>query len=1113
MKRVVLLATFFGLAAGAQLVREFEFESSRFKLEQAGRFVLVLGVDQEVTDDPGAPQLPVVPAVLALPGECRASRVLIDAADWQELAAAVTPYPAQEQHVLADQRLRDWFTSPNAACYSTTHPSLPGRWTGTSVSPDSTLVQLLLYPVRFVGARQRLEYCPRIKVEVTYERLSQRPVLPTAELDYVIVTGAGLDSVFERLAQWKTQKGVRAAVRNIGWVTANYPGRDDAERLRNYLKTLPDSGVRYVLLGGDVGVIPFRKAFAMSCEWGAMQREDSLPCDLYFADLQGDWDANGNSVFGETDDGVDLYADIAVGRAPVNNAIQAQAFVRKVLDYEQCQTSGYQQRALFFAEILWQNPYTDQGVHKNRLEQRSFGPGYEVTKLYQSLGNETREAVMAAIRQNQNFLNHDGHGWIDVMSCGGGGNRLVTADADTITNSGWGVLYSIGCWTTAFDYQSIGEAFVTNPNGGTVATIGNSSYGWGSPGNPDFGYSDKFDNRFWHAVTREGYRRLGDALNRAKAYYVPFSHDRNVYRWHQYCINLMGDPELLVWSAQPETLLVRGPDLIPRRHGRYLISVEHEGRPVENALVCLLKPGESYSRGRTDPSGQVWLTATPVSDGEFTLTVTADNCRPVVRQIDCRAAQRLGFGGWAVDDALGNGDGLANPGETLELGLWLTNQGGLASGPVELRLRVGSAGVTLLDSVAAHPGLGPGDSVLVAGAFRLVLDWCLADGELVRLEVSAQTASASQVFSVPLLVRGGILGPERHWLVAPLHPGRTSHLRVQLRNRGNGIAHNVRAWAVGVDSLVQVGGETLWFGEIGPRTTSTSPESISLRALPDCPASYLANLELHVAADTTVDEYRLPVLVGPSGFFDDMEQGTSLWTHGGQGDMWHHSNYRAHSGGWSWYCGSEATRQYANNMNAALTSVPLIVNQNCSLSYWRWFSVPNYGVDGIYTIVLHSGRADTLDFVGTGGALGEGVLGIQSGWAEERYDLSWLGLGETIQVQLVFRSDRDTVGEGFYIDDVRVTGGGPPAVAVAERSLPIVRELLPTATLVRGYIDWQAVTADLEADAILLDASGRKILEVQPGRNDLSSFSPGVYFLRGSAASSDRTVKKIVVAR
>jgi hypothetical protein len=214
-----------------------------------------------------------------------------------------------------------------------------------------------------------------------------------------------------------------------------------------------------------------------------------------------------------------------------------------------------------------------------------------------------------------------------------------------------------------------------------------------------------------------------------------------------------------------------------------------------------------------------------------------------------------------------------------------------------------------------------------------------------------------------------------------------------------------------------------------------------------------------VAADT------FSFLVGAYGFEDDMESGESKWSHGGTGDMWHLTSYRTHSGANAWYCGDEATKEYTSGMNAWLTTVPFTVPQGCSLRFWRWFATPNYGVDGIRVIVVRGTAEDTLDFVGTGGALGPLECGSaapafprpgQSGssaaalqrssaseppgacpflneseWAEEKYDLSWLGLGETVQVKLAFASDGDTVDEGFYIDDVRVTGGGPPVVSVA----------------------------------------------------------------------------------
>ena len=345
------------------------------------RYEVVLGEGMDVTDEAGAPQLPVQPIVIALPGHQEVTNVTFEVGEWQALEGQHLVLPCQKQEPLvagtdlgrkSEFKLQNakvktaeedgvGFTQPNPAIYAShsAYPSVPARWTGTSykvawdtirngghfghVPRDSTYVQVLVYPVRYIGAERRIEVCREVKVKVEAENQTNsearsqrleagspgavsREPLAGGPFEYVVVTGAGLDTVFQRLADWKTAKGVPAVVRTMDWVYAYYTGRDQAEQLRNYLKTLPDSGVKYVLLGGDVDVVPFRKAFAMASEWGADPREDSLPCDLYFADLQGSWDANNNNVFGEVDDSVNLYADLSVGRAPVNSVAQAQIF-------------------------------------------------------------------------------------------------------------------------------------------------------------------------------------------------------------------------------------------------------------------------------------------------------------------------------------------------------------------------------------------------------------------------------------------------------------------------------------------------------------------------------------------------------------------------------------------------------------------------------------------------------------------------------------------------------------------------------------------------------------------------------------------------------------------
>ena len=57
---------------------------------------------------------------------------------------------------------------------------------------------------------------------------------------------------------------------------------------------------------------------------------------------------------------------------------------------------------------------------------------------------------------------------------------LYTDDMDALTNGEkQTILYSMGCDPAAFDVTNcIAEHFVRNSNGGGIAFIGNSRYGW-----------------------------------------------------------------------------------------------------------------------------------------------------------------------------------------------------------------------------------------------------------------------------------------------------------------------------------------------------------------------------------------------------------------------------------------------------------------------------------------------------------------------------------------------------------------------------------------------------------------------------------------------------------
>ncbi len=69
------------------------------------------------------------------------------------------------------------------------------------------------------------------------------------------------------------------------------------------------------------------------------------------------------------------------------------------------------------------------------------------------------------------------------------------------------------------------------------------------------------------------------------------------------------------------------------------------------------------------------------------------------------------------------------------------------------------------------------------------------------------------------------------------------------------------------------------------------------------------------------------------------------------------------------------------------------------------------------------------------------------------------------------------------------------------------------ATIVHGMLNLQSATCSLHSEVVLLDISGRKVLDLEPGPNDVSHLTPGVYFLRSTSAGQRSAVAKVVLQR
>lgn len=1068
-------------ASGAFVEQVVTFAEQELDISKSGAYDVVTLANCDVTRDVGMPQLPVLPLTVAIPAGARPTRLEVLAAESKDIIGRFAPLPAQRPQILPTPAVEPppWrFTEPDASVYgrSRPFPEAVAELTSLGHLPGNEAVGVSVHPVQYLPDSGRLRLFTRIALRLHYdapegerrpargaaclERAARELVangahvghpivrdrvgdsrLDTGDFEYVVVTSEDLASAFDPLVEWKTRKGVPATTVTVEWIDAAYPGADTQERIRAFIADARDAwGALFVLLGGDTRSVPARRAYAMTCEAGGHPDEDAIGCDLYYSDLDGTWDADGDGVYGEMSDAVDLYPDVFVGRAPVTGVTQAARFVAKVLTYERTPPQDYGTDMLMAGEVLWTNPFTDAGIALNYIDRESVPPRFDpITKLYQTLGNESVSTVIEALNDGKSHFLHNGHAWYSVMGCGTG--YLERSDADNLRNGAdLPLVYSIGCWPAAFDLDDescIAEHFIAASRGGAVAFIGNSRYGWGAPGNPTYGHSDRFMQVFYGRLFGGGQVNAGVALAVSKASFIPFSQEENVYRWHQYQLNLLGDPEMPIWTAEPSELAVTHPDSLPSGFSELDVVVWDAGGPVEGALVCAMNSTDVYERARTGSDGTAALNFETAATENIALTVTAPDRRPY------EALVGVGAGGAhvrvddvAIDDSEGgNDDGMAGPGETVDVQLLLENSGPTAAGSVSVTVACSDSLIELLTSTADYGDLGPGATAWAQLPLSIRISEDCADGHVARIDVAidadgvraAWPAGVGLTVGAPVVVvsaydvddaRGGDGDgvPE---------PGEALRMMIEIKNVGLASALAPEILVSSDDPMVGVSGAASVVPDMAPGGTSEATFGITID--PACPSPYFPALSVEARTlDGLVSRDEVVVTVGTAGLSDDLESGAGGWTHGGINDLWTLTDFRTHSGQTSWYCGSPTTRQYVDNMNACLDSPEFVVGVGAELSFWCWYEVPVYHQDGFYVEILSGGSAvDTLDFIGSGGALApRGSIG--NDWLEHRYQVE-RPAGDTVRVRFRFVSDGADVEEGLYIDDVSVSTEAAPS--------------------------------------------------------------------------------------
>ena len=306
------------------------------------------------TASPGEPMLPVKTLYLSIPVGEEPSEVIANITSTQGYTISKKIYPAQYP-VAANGVVKDIaFAEPNGV-YSTSanYPGTSANAVHSGYLGGYRIAAVNVFPVQYNPATKKISlatsinltlrtrpssvqpvqnnrrtafqdniYQSMVKALVTNSaglpmvksksqstniikplKLTQLPSQESNEVPYIIITETPFDTVFQRLADWKTKRGLPTVVKKVSWINQNYFGVDLQDKIRNFIRDCYSNwGTVYVLLGGGPEIVPCRytrnfcRGYAAA---SALLYTENVPSDMYYSDLDGTWNTEGDNYFGE----------------------------------------------------------------------------------------------------------------------------------------------------------------------------------------------------------------------------------------------------------------------------------------------------------------------------------------------------------------------------------------------------------------------------------------------------------------------------------------------------------------------------------------------------------------------------------------------------------------------------------------------------------------------------------------------------------------------------------------------------------------------------------------------------------------------------------------------
>ncbi|MBS3773292.1 MAG: peptidase C25, partial [Candidatus Thermoplasmatota archaeon] len=440
-----------------------------------------------------------------------------------------------------------------------------------------------------------------IQVDVTYNEPAEPLLTADDSYDLLIVTPEAFTDALQPLVQHKEDNGLATKMVTLTEIYRGhyfgFGGRDEPERVKYFIKNaLEEWGIRYVMLVGG------RRGGLLREKWWCPVRYSHLDdgsderqylSDLYFADVYqqdggneiafASWDTNDNGVFaewqGDGRDRLDMYPDVAVGRLACRNRYEVTKMVEKIIAYETgAAGSSWAKRFVGIAGDTY--PASgNRSYYEGELATEaacSYLDGYTSDFRWTSTGTlESADDIVAAISQGAGFVHFSGHGtpmdWATHKPRHRGWIHFDVSQFERLSNKDmYPVAVVGGCHNSQFNVSVLnllkirrlqetvdghtyapecwGWWLARTFDGGAVATVANTGYGYGQPGEDCLEQRGRYMELMFFKSYAEGTDRLGMTHAQGQTYYIhafPPMDDRVDCKIVQEWV-LLGDPSLKI---------------------------------------------------------------------------------------------------------------------------------------------------------------------------------------------------------------------------------------------------------------------------------------------------------------------------------------------------------------------------------------------------------------------------------------------------------------------------------------------------------------------------------------------------------------------------------------